>query len=69
VTGLDIERAERLEDLRHELRTPLAAIAGYAELLAARDDDATRLEAARMITQAAERLRLEIDRLIAELAE
>ena len=29
---------ERRAELEHELRTPLAVIAGYAELLAIRDD-------------------------------
>ena len=65
----DAERAEHIADLDHELRTPLAAIAGYAELLATRADEATRLEAARMITASVERLRLTLDRLLVELAE
>lgn len=65
----DRTRNEELDDLRHELRTPLAVIAGYAELLAARDDDQTRLEAARSIGEAVERLRGTLDRVLAELED
>ena len=65
----DHDRTERIAELDHELRTPLAAISGYAELLATRDDEAMRLEAARMITASAQRLRVTLDRLLAELAE
>ena len=61
-------RSERLAALDHELRTPLAAISGYAELLETRDDEATRLEAARMIAASVERLRTTLDSLLAELA-
>jgi signal transduction histidine kinase len=69
VSAPDNERGERIAEIDHELRTPLTAISGYAELLATRDDEATRLEAARMITASAERLRATLDRLLAELAE
>jgi len=61
-------RSERLAALDHELRTPLAAISGYAELLETREDEATRLEAARMIAASVERLRTTLDNLLAELA-
>ena len=54
--------------LAHELRTPLAVIAGYAELLAARDDDQTRLEAAARISEAAARLGALVDELAERVA-
>ena len=56
---------EDADALVHELRTPLAVIAGYAELLATRDDDETRREAAAGISKAAARL----ETLVDELAE
>jgi signal transduction histidine kinase len=49
-------RDAELSALAHELKTPLAVIVGFAELLSARDDEATRLEAAKRITEACERL-------------
>ena len=54
-----------LSSLSHELKTPLAIIAGFAELLAARDDERTRKEAAARITQAAQQLSTVIDDLLA----
>jgi CheY-like chemotaxis protein len=54
--------------LAHDLKTPLSVIVGYAELLRARDDEATRREAPERILEAAERLRLEIDALVERLA-
>jgi hypothetical protein len=42
-------------------------IVGYAELLRLRDDDATRLEAADRLIEAAERLRTQLDELLARL--
>ena len=48
----------------HELRTPLAVIAGYAELLRTRDNDETRREAPRRIQEAAERLLGLIDDIV-----
>lgn len=51
----------------HELRTPLAIIAGYAELLEVRRDDATREEAARVIGEAAARLSRALDDIGATL--
>jgi signal transduction histidine kinase len=64
------ERSEEaLSALSHELRTPLAAITGFAELLQARDDERTRVEASSRIIEAAERLSVAIDRLLAVVAE
>lgn len=54
--------------LAHDLKTPLSVIVGYAELLRARDDEATRREAAERILEAAEQLRREIDALAERLA-
>lgn len=50
--------------LAHELRTPLSVIVGYAELLGARSDEETRLEAARMIKEAADRISATLDELL-----
>jgi len=47
--------------LGHDLKTPLAVIIGYGELVATRHDEATRTEASQMIIAAAERLAREID--------
>jgi CheY-like chemotaxis protein len=51
------------DSLAHELRTPLSVIAGYAELLAIRDDDETRREAAAGISKAVARLGTLVDEL------
>jgi len=48
----------------HELRTPLSVVVGYAELLEARDDPATRREAVLRIREAAERLASVIDAIL-----
>lgn len=50
--------------LAHGLKTPIAVIVGYAELLASRDDEETRREAAEQILTAARRLSREIDDLL-----
>ena len=47
--------------LSHDLKTPLAVIIGYGELVATRHDEETRIEASRMIIEAGERLSREID--------
>ena len=50
--------------LAHDLKTRVSVISGYAELLRARDDEATRREAPLRILEAAERLSAEIDHLL-----
>ena len=60
---------DAVSDLAHSLRTPLAVITGYAELLKHRDDETTRREAAVQIAAAAERLADAIDELLADYAE
>lgn len=55
---------EARSELAHELKTPLAVIAGYAELLRQRDDERTRLEAADRILEAVERLSGAIEQLL-----
>ena len=57
-----------LSALAHELKTPLAVITGFAELLSARDDERTRQEAATRIMQASDRLSKVIDELLAGVA-
>jgi len=57
-----------LSTLAHELKTPLTVITGFAELLAARDDERTRKEAASRIMQASEQLAGVIDDLLAGVA-
>jgi len=61
-------REAELSTLAHELKTPLAVIAGFAELLAARDDERTRLEASARIMEATERLGNAFDDLLAGVA-
>lgn len=58
------EASELISELAHELKTPLAAITGFAELLRHRDDDHTRREAPRLIGEAAERLSKVVDDLV-----
>lgn len=55
------DREQLRARLGHDLKTPLAVIIGYGELLATRADEESRLEASRMIVAAAERLSCEID--------
>lgn len=57
----EADRRELRARLGHDLKTPLAVIIGYGELVATRVDDASRIEASRMIVEAAERLSREID--------
>ena len=55
----DAPGEEELDRLRHDLRTPIAVIAGFAELLAAAAPmpDEQRREYAGHVVQAADRLR------------
>ena len=55
---------DALAELAHNLKTPIAVIAGYAELLARRDDDETRTTAASQISAAARRLTDEVNALL-----
>jgi len=59
---------EQLSALAHELKTPLAIIAGFAELLAVRDDEQTRREATAQIMVASERLTNALDDLLKGIA-
>jgi signal transduction histidine kinase len=56
--------AELISELGHELKTPIAVIAGYAELLGARGDERTRLDASSQIQAAARRLTEAVDELL-----
>jgi signal transduction histidine kinase len=58
---------ETLARAFHDLRTPVAMIAGYAELLAERGDPEFRQRAAAVLTEAVERLTGELERLEALL--
>ena len=62
------QRDAQLSALAHELKTPLAVIVGFAELLAHREDERTRLEAATRITEACERLSNVLDDFFAGVA-
>ena len=55
------QRRELRAQLDHDLKTPLAVIIGFGELVASRGDEASRIEVSRMIIEAAERLSREID--------
>ena len=59
-------REEERAALAHELNTPIAVIAGYAEILVQRLDDAKHREAASQIKEAAERLRSAVQRLVSD---
>lgn len=61
------EREDILRALEHDLKTPLAMIAGYAELLRDRDDERTRGTAVARILDGVERLRSELDALAERL--
>jgi len=58
------DREQERSQLEHDLKTPLAVIIGYGELVGSRDDERSRLEASRMIVEAAERLSGEVDALL-----
>ena len=55
---------EMISELAHDLKTPIAAIKGFAELLRVRDDDATRQEASVQILAGATRLSDAVDELL-----
>jgi signal transduction histidine kinase len=55
---------ELVATVAHQVKTPLAVIRGYAELLGVRDDEATRHEAAAQIREAAEVLDVMLDDLL-----
>ena len=57
-----------VSSVSHELRTPLSVVVGYAELLAHRDDEATRHAAIARIHEAANRLSSLIDALLMAVA-
>jgi len=52
-------------DLAHRLRTPLAVIVGYTEILALRDQDGENAEILEHLREAAADLGTEIDALVA----
>ena len=62
------DRNEIREALAHDLKSPLAVIVGFAELLARRDDPKIRTEAAARITEAADRLGEAIDDVLTLVA-
>ena len=63
----DAPIAELISEVAHELRTPIAAISGFAELLRIRDDEHLRLEAAEQILIGTSRLSKFVDELVAVL--
>ena len=60
-----MNREEQLSAFEHELKTPIAAIKGFAELLATRSDEETRREAAENITAGIRRLEKSVDAILA----
>jgi len=61
----DTQVADLISELAHELRTPIAAISGFAELLRIRDDDRLRHEAADQILAGTSRLSRFVNELVA----
>jgi signal transduction histidine kinase len=61
----DTQIAGLISELAHELRTPIAAISGFAELLRVRDDDRLRHEAADQILAGTSRLSRFVNELVA----
>lgn len=57
-----------LSAVAHELRTPLAAIAGFGELLRTRDDERIRVQAPARILEAVERLSPAVDEILTAFA-
>ena len=65
----DVRRAELLADVCHELRTPLAAIKGFASALLEQDvsfDEATQREFIQTIDTESDRLNILIEQLLAK---
>jgi signal transduction histidine kinase len=67
VSSGDAKIAELISEVAHELRTPIAAISGFAELLRIRDDERLRLEAANQILIGTSRLSQFVNELVATL--
>jgi light-regulated signal transduction histidine kinase (bacteriophytochrome) len=65
----DPESLEERARVRHDLKSHLTLILGYADLLRTRDDETLRREAPARIIEAAERLSLGLDELFDEPAE
>ena len=61
------ERAALRAEIAHDLKNPLSVIIGYAGLMSTRPDEESRVEAARAIVEAAERLSAELDLVLARL--
>jgi signal transduction histidine kinase len=59
---------ELVANVAHQVMTPLAVIRGYAELLGAREDEATRHEAAAQIREATDVLSFMVDDLLIAFA-
>ena len=62
------DRIRAVARIAHRVRNPLAVLVGYAELLRARDDEATRREAAVRIAEAAASIAEIADDMLALLA-
>jgi signal transduction histidine kinase len=52
------------DGIAHDLKTPIAVLRGFAELLSSRDDEETRRQAPRAILEAAESLSAAVDDLL-----
>ena len=61
---LEIVRRDFVANVSHELKTPLTAIAGYAETLAAEDGDAQAKQFAQTIVENARRMQRLVDDLL-----
>jgi signal transduction histidine kinase len=60
---------QAVAELAHSLRTPLAAILGFAELLATRDSEQIRRVAPLRIQEAAEAMMRELDARLEQVLE
>ncbi|HET7566783.1 MAG TPA: histidine kinase dimerization/phospho-acceptor domain-containing protein [Gaiellaceae bacterium] len=59
--GDELSRDELISRVAHELRTPLAAISGFAELLLDEETDETKLGYLRVIAENARKLEAVLD--------